>query len=133
MKFLLDTDTVSYFAREASALLVQRMRAMDPQGMAISVITRGEIEFGLVSHPPKKSTVARMRSLFESIATLPLKPQAALHFSTLRHTLAVAGKPIGSYDLWIAAHALAEDLILVTNNEREFRRVPGLAVENWTR
>jgi tRNA(fMet)-specific endonuclease VapC len=133
VKFLLDTDTVSYFARGASALLVNRMNAMAPQNMAISVITRGEIEFGLVAHPPKKTTVTRMRGLFDAIATLPLQPQAALYFSTLRHTLARAGKPIGAYDLWIAAHALAENLVLVTNNEREFHRVPGLAVENWTR
>jgi tRNA(fMet)-specific endonuclease VapC len=133
MKFLLDTDILSYIAREASAALMSRMQSADPADLALSVVSRGEIEFGLAARPPKPLTLQRLRGLLDTIPTLPLGPDAALHYGRLRAHLQGSGTPIGANDLWIAAHALAGDRALVTNNEREFKRVPKLRLENWLR
>ena len=133
MKYLLDTDTFSYVARDANALLTARFRGAAPQDLALSVISRGEIEFGLAAHSPKRLTLERALGLLEAVTTLPLAPAAASRYRDLRAHLHKRGTPIGANDMWIAAHALAEGLTVVTNNEREFRRVPGLMVENWMR
>lgn len=133
MKYLLDTDTFSFAARDASALLTARFRGTAPQDLALSVISRGEIEFGLAANAPKRFTLERTLALLEALATLPLVPAVARHYRDLRVHLHKRGTPIGGNDMWIAAHALSEGLIVVTNNEREFRLVPGLIVENWMR
>ena len=133
MKFLLDTDILSYLARGGQPVLTERVRAMSPDDLAMSVVTRGEIEFGLLKQPPSQPTRERMRGLLDLIETLGVPPDAAAQYRDLRHALQSRGVPIGSNDMWIAAHALAEQRTLVTNNEREFGRVPGLLVENWTR
>ena len=132
MKYLLDTDILSYVARESHAALLNRMRLVAPQDLTISVVTRAEVEFGLLSHPPKRLTLERMTALLREIVTLAMPAQAATHHCNLRLALQRAGTPIGPNGQWIAAHALALGLIIVTNNEREFKRVPGLKVENWT-
>ena len=133
MKFLLDTDILSYLARDASTALTDKLRSMSPDDMAMSVVTRGEIEFGLLKQPPSQATRLRMKGLLELIETLGVPPDAATHYRDLRHSLQSRGMPVGNNDMWIAAHALAEQRTLVTNNQREFGRVPGLLVENWTR
>lgn len=133
MKFLLDTDILSYLARGASGALTERLNLMSPDDLAMSVVTRGEIEFGLLKQPPNRLTQQRMHGLLGLIETLGVPPQAAAHYKNLRHALERQGTPIGNNDMWIAAHALAEQRTLVTNNEREFGRVPDLLVENWTR
>ena len=74
---------------------------------------------------------ARLDRLAELINILPLSISVANSYGSTRSTLEKAGTPIGANDLWIAAHALTEGLILVSNNLREFQRVPGLTVENW--
>jgi tRNA(fMet)-specific endonuclease VapC len=132
VKYLLDTDILSYVARESHAGLLDRMRLVAPQDLTISVITRAEVEFGLRSHPPRRLTLERMTALLHEIVTLALPEHAATHHCSLRLALQRAGTPIGANDQWIAAHALALGLTVVTNNDREFRRVPGLKVENWT-
>jgi tRNA(fMet)-specific endonuclease VapC len=133
VKFLLDTDTLSYVAREANPILMARFRNVSPDDLALSVVTRGEIEFGLRANPPRAVTQKRVRGLLQSMPTLALSPNVAEHYSRVRHELAKMGKPISVNDMWIAAHALAEDRTIVTNNEREYARVPGLRVENWLR
>ena len=73
------------------------------------------------------------RALAACVEVLPFDSQAAQHFGQVRAELAKSGKPIGPYDLMIAGHACSRGLILVTNNLREFKRVPGLRLENWAR
>jgi tRNA(fMet)-specific endonuclease VapC len=133
VKYLLDTDVLSLVAREANAALTGKVRASSPDDLAVSVISKGEIEFGLLFNRPKRLTEQRMRGLLASLQTLPLSADVALHYAHLRHELNRAGTPIGTNDMWIAAHAKALGLILVSNNTREFKRVPGLSVENWLR
>ncbi len=131
MKYLLDTDILSYIAREASPPLMARVHTIRHADLCISVVTRGEAEFGIAARPPNRLTLQRMRGLLDHVPTLPLQEEAIAHYVALRRHLESAGQPIGSNDMWIAAHALSRGLILVTNNEREFKRVPRLDVENW--
>jgi tRNA(fMet)-specific endonuclease VapC len=101
--------------------------------LAMSVVVYGELVFGEAMSSRRDEAAAHLAALIETVQVLPLPLEAARRYAEIRAGLARAGRPIGSNDLWIAAHALAEDLTLVTNNEREFRRVPGLRVENWAR
>jgi tRNA(fMet)-specific endonuclease VapC len=133
VRYLLDTDILSLIARDASEPLARRMEAVSPEDLGISIITRGEAEFGLVKRQPKRETLERMRLMLSGLATLPLTERVLHHYVAARAELERCGTPIGVNDLWIAAHALGESLTLVTNNEREYRRIPGLKIENWLR
>ena len=134
MKSLLDTNIVSYFLRDASAILSQRILDSSPDALAMSIISAGELRYGLSKIAPSKRAAEltqRLNALLSAISVLPLPADAAAHYGNTRAQLEAAGTPIGSNDLWIAAHALSQNMTLVTNNTREFERVVGLRVENW--
>ena len=134
MKYLLDTNIISYFLRDASPALSQRILDSTPDTLAISIISAGELRYGLSKLSPSKRATElahHLNALLTAIAVLPLPADAAPHYGTTRAQLEAAGTPIGGNDLWIASHALAQNMTLVTNNTREFERVPGLKVENW--
>jgi len=134
MKYLLDTNIVSYFLREASPALSQRILDSSPDTLAISVVSAGELRYGLSKLPPSKRATElahHLNALLTAIAVLPLPANAAQHYGHTRAQLDAAGTPIGGNDLWIASHALAQNMTLVTNNTREFERVPGLKLDNW--
>lgn len=136
MKYLLDTNIVSYFLRDASPGLSQHILDSTPDTLAISIISAGELRYGLSKLPMSKSRrgvelANRLDVLLAAIPVLPLPADAAPHYGNTRAQLEAAGTPIGGNDLWIAAHALAQNMTLVTNNTREFERVAGLRVENW--
>lgn len=134
MKYLLDTNIVSYFLRDASPALSQRILDSTPDTLAISIISAGELRYGLSKLSPSKRATElahHLSALLTAIAVLPLPTDAAQHYGNTRVQLEAAGTPIGGNDLWIAAHALAQNMTLVTNNTREFERVAGLKVENW--
>ncbi|MEN9485682.1 MAG: hypothetical protein RJB37_3562, partial [Pseudomonadota bacterium] len=99
--------------------------------LAMSVITWGELRFGAEKSQARSRSLADLAELARLIEVVPLPAQVGEHYGRIRATLQRSGQPIGNNDLWIAAHALAEGWTLVTNNEREFVRVEGLAVENW--
>jgi tRNA(fMet)-specific endonuclease VapC len=130
---MLDTDVFSIAARGGSARLRARLDTIAPQDIALSVICLGEIEFGLSKQPAPAWLAQRISQLRQAFVPLPMQPAAALTYGKLRQILAKKGTPIGPNDLWIAAHAMHEGLTLVSNNEREFARVPGLKFENWLR
>lgn len=133
--YLLDTNTVSYLLRDRSPSLSAKHMAAPPKALAISVVTAGELRFGLMKLGPTQRAnriALRLNQLLETIATLPMPPEAGEHYATARAQLEAKGTPIGGNDLWIAAHALADDRTLITNNLREFERVPGLLVEDWS-
>lgn len=134
MMYLLDTNIVSYFLRGASPTLNQRILDSAPESLAISIISAGELRYGLSRLPPSRRAAQlaqQLDALLTAVAVLALPAEAAQHYGTARSLLEAAGTPIGGNDLWIAAHALAQDLTLVTHNTREFERVPGLKLENW--
>ena len=97
----------------------------------MSVITYGELLFGAERSASAAQALATVDQLTVAIPVLPLDPEIAAHYGSIRASLAAMGTPIGNNDLWIAAHARAARLTVVTNDESEFRRVPGLKVENW--
>ncbi len=117
MKFLLDTNTISYFLRDYSEPLTARLLACDPASLAISTISAGELSYGLA-----KLGMNRRAGILGTKLSKLLRTRTFLESQ---------GTPIGGNDLWIAAHALALELPLVTNNVREFSLVPGLQIENW--
>lgn len=133
--YLLDTNTVSYFLRDHSPALSSRLLGMAPESLAISVITAGELRFGVLRLGAGRRATAldqRLQHILESFAVLPLPPEAGERYAATRAHLETKGTPIGGNDLWIAAHALAGDMTVITNNLREFQRVPGLKVEDWS-
>lgn len=133
--YLLDTNTVSYLLRNHSPALSSRLLGMAPESLAISVITAGELQFGLKRLDAGQRATAlgqRLQHILESLPVLPLPTEAGERYAATRAHLEAKGTPIGGNDLWIAAHALSGDMTLITNNLREFQRVPGLKVEDWS-
>jgi tRNA(fMet)-specific endonuclease VapC len=99
----------------------------------LSVITYGELRYGIQKKKMGPEPLLRLEELTQLIQVQPLQLGVAGIYGEIRAGLSAKGELIGANDLWIAAHALFMGLILVTNNEREFKRVPNLKVENWTR
>lgn len=127
---MLDTNICSYLLRERSAHMLQRFRDFPIDHIAISAVVAAELRFGVAKR--RASTLERtLEHFLAGLRTLPWPVAAAAHYAELRADLELRGTPIGGMDLLIAAHALAEDAILVTNNTREFERVRGLRLENW--
>jgi tRNA(fMet)-specific endonuclease VapC len=130
LRYLLDSDICIYLMKRKSPRLLARMDRMAPT-CAISFIVYGELRFGEASSKHRVAASAHLAALLEAIQVLPLPLDAASRYGEIRADLQRRGTPIGANDTWIAAHALAANLTLVTNNEREFKRVAGLRVENW--
>ena len=99
--------------------------------LAMSTITLGELIYGAEKSAQSVRNLADIEALAARLDVVPFDSEAAIHFGQVRAELAKSGKIIGPYDLMIAGHARSRGLILVTNNMREFKRVPGLRVENW--
>ena len=128
--YLLDTNIVSNLARHPRGLIAQRLMTVGIQRVGISIVVACEIRFGLVKRPQPRLS-QHLEPLLDYFTLLNLEPSVEQHYADIRNALECAGTPIGPNDLLIAAHARALGLTLVTNNIREFSRVPGLAVENW--
>lgn len=132
MRYLLDTNTVSYYLRRASPALEGRLsEALGLHNAAISVITRAELRYGQTGMAPGDRRRPLIDSFFLRLPSLEWSVEAADIFGTLKDRLKRGGTPIGELDTRIAAHALAEDLILVTHNTRHFDKVSGLKLEDW--
>ena len=131
MSYLLDTDTFSMIAKQRSDAAERRLRALADGDVAMSVITWAEVQFGLALNPLHASVLQRIEALSRVVRALPIGLDVVPHYARLRALLHRKGTLIGPNDTWLAAHALSANLTLVTGNEREFRRVPELRVENW--
>ena len=131
MNYMLDTNICIYAIKNKPAEVLQRLKSNLEKGLCISAITLAELEHGVKkSAYPEKNELALMQ--FLSILTvLSFDDMAAVEYGKICAYLQKQGTPIGTMDMLIAAHAKAEHMILVTNNTREFERVPGLEVENW--
>lgn len=104
-----------------------------PGQVLVSVIAAGELMAGAAKSQNALAARRRIEALISVVPIAQLPAQAAEHYGEIRSALERAGTPIGGNDLWIAAHARAEGLVLVTNNEREFKRVKGLKIESWVK
>lgn len=130
MKYLLDTNIVIYAIKDRPATVREAFKRNEGQ-MAISAVTWGELIFGVEHSAQPQRNQADIDGMVARLSVLDFDDKAAGHFGQIRAGLYAAGTPIGPYDMMIAGHARAEGLILVTNNLREFERVPGLRLENW--
>ncbi len=130
--FLLDTNIISDLVRDPSGRAARRLAEVGESAVTTSVIVAGELRYGCLRRNSARLT-ERVEAVLRALPILPLKPEAGAHYGAIRGALEARGTPIGQNDLWIAAAARAEGAVLVTDNEGEFRRVEGLAVENWLR
>ena len=128
---MLDTNICIYAMKNKPEQVLQRLKSEIDNGICISSITLAELEYGMQhSSNPLRNEQALLRFLIP-ISILPFEATAANEYGALRTHLQGLGTPIGPLDMLIAAHAKAENLILVTNNVKEFIRVPNLKIENW--
>jgi tRNA(fMet)-specific endonuclease VapC len=133
VRYLLDTNICIYIRSRKPLHLRARFEQLESGEAALSVITYGELLFGAEKSDDRALAMRRLAELARVIPVLSLPDDAAGHYGVIRADLESTGRMIGNNDLWIAAHAKAADLALVTNNEREFRRVTGLKIENWAK
>lgn len=132
MKFLLDTDTCVYAMKQHPQVL-PRLLAAARADIAVSAITEAELRTGAAKSSEPTKTMRRVEAFLAPLAVLPFDASDAVVYAATRARLERAGEPIGPLDTLIASQAVARRLVLVTNNEREFRRIHGLRIENWSR
>jgi tRNA(fMet)-specific endonuclease VapC len=133
LQYLLDTNICIYIAKQKPISVLQKFEQMTVGEVGMSTITYGELLFGTQkSHHPKKALLV-LEELTSLIPALPMPTDTGKYCGDIRSKLEKQGKPIGNNDLWIAAHALALDLVLVTNNVKEFMRIKHLKIENWVK
>lgn len=130
-RYLLDTNICIYIKNHRPAEVLARFSKLPPGKVAMSVITYGELCFGAEKSSKPKESRHILEQLIALIPVLPLDDAVSVYYGKIRQRLQASGKLIGNNDLWIASHALANKLRLVTNNVAEFERVPGLRIENW--
>jgi tRNA(fMet)-specific endonuclease VapC len=126
---MLDTDSVS-FALRGQGGVGPRLLEHRPSEICMSAITLAELRYGAVRRNSRKLDDL-IDAFTANVAVMPFDDICALRFGVVASELARRGSPIGEFDALIAAHAIALEVILVTNNVRHFERVPGLRVENW--
>lgn len=133
MIWMFDTDIMIHLLNRKPGYerIARRMSGRSPGELRLSAITVAELRFGAASGEFRKENEAALEQLFELFELEGLPCESAKDFADIKIALLSKGKPIGSYDMLIASHARHISATVVTNNEREFRRVPGLAVENW--
>jgi len=132
IRYLLDTNTISFHIRRSSASLQRRLRRTPAKAVALSVITEMEIRYGLARNPSLR-VAPLVEDFLAGVTILPLTSEVAGHYARIRAELDREGKPIGPLDLMIASHAVTLGLTLITSDLREFRRVRNLRCEDWTR
>ena len=128
--YLLDTDISSYIIRRRPAKVRDRFRGLAGDRLAISVITEAELRYG-AARTPRPAVLADVEDFLDRLVVRDWDRAAAMHYADIRAHIERAGKPVGNMDLMIAAHARSLGVVLVTNNQRHFRHLPGLVVENW--
>jgi tRNA(fMet)-specific endonuclease VapC len=130
--YMLDTDISSYIMKRKNAMVLQRLQTVSIGDLAISAITKSELMFGVEISPRMSQDRLALEGYLKHVEVLDYPADAARHYGEIRAALKAAGTMIGANDLLIAAHARSLGLTLVTNNTREFGRVEGLTLENWT-
>ncbi len=131
MRYLLDTNVCVVYLNGRSASVRDRLLATPAEEIAVCSVVKAELFYGAFRSNNPKRTLERQQAFLSRFVSLPFEDESALLAGQIRAKLASAGNPIGSYDLQIAAISLANNLILVTHNTREFDRVEGLQIEDW--
>jgi tRNA(fMet)-specific endonuclease VapC len=131
LKYLLDTNIVIYTMKNRPHQVKRRFQQHHGQ-MGISTVTLGELVFGAEHSQEVERNLADIEAMAARLEVVPFDKNAAYHFGQIRAELYRRGHPIGPYDMMIAGQARAIGLILVTNNVKEFERVQGLLLEDWS-
>lgn len=134
MNYLLDTNICIYIIKKRpAAAVLKRVQSKQPGQISISTITLAKLEYGIArSRYPDRNRIALLEFLFP-FAILDFDQRACADYGRIRSSLESKGRAIGPMDLLLAAQAKSRDLILVTNDEKEFKRIDGLRIENWVR
>jgi tRNA(fMet)-specific endonuclease VapC len=130
--YMIDTDISSYIMKRSHDAVLAKLEKIPVRDVCISAITQSELTFGVKVSPRRERDQAALDMYLRYVEVLDYPRDAAVQYAQIRSGLKLRGTMIGAHDLLIAAHARCLQLTLVTNNTREFRRVPGLKLENWT-
>ena len=132
MKYMLDTNICIYAIKNKPATVSQRLQEHSERELCISIITLAELTHGVYKSVNKEKNMDALLQFLLKIEILPFDMLAAVEYGKICAYLQSQGTPIGTMDMLIAAHALSRSLTIVTNNVREFERVPNLMIENWS-
>lgn len=131
MKYMLDTNICIYIIKRKPVKVIKYIKKIPISNIGISSITLSELEYGVEKSQRKVQNKIALVQFITPLEIAPYDDLAAKHYGEIRCSLEKQGRIIGSLDLLIAAHALSINAKLVTNNEKEFSRIPGLKIENW--
>ena len=129
-RYLLDTNVVSDLVRHPQGRTAAKIAELGEDAVATSIIVAAELRYGAAKKGSAR-LASQLETVLGAIEVIPFEAPADATYANARVALEAAGTPIGGNDLFIAAQALALDMVVVTNNEREFQRVVGLKIENW--
>ena len=130
-RYMLDTDISSYIIRKRPESVRARFREVEGGQLCISTVSEAKLLYGVKAKGSPRALAAMVADFLRRLTVLDWSRAAAQHYADIRARLDAAGTPIGNMNLLIAAHARSAGAVLVTNNERHFRQVEGLKVENW--
>jgi tRNA(fMet)-specific endonuclease VapC len=130
LQYMLDTNICIYVIKSYPPKLREKFNRLAEQ-LCISTVTLAELHYGAEKSLRRLENLQAIEHFTARLDVLEFSSKAAAHYGQIRTELERAGKPVGAHDMLIAAHARAEGLVVVTNNTREFARIPGLRVENW--
>ena len=133
MKFMLDTNTCIYIIKRKPSKVIKRFKRTEISQIGISSITLSELLYGVSKSSKPEQNQMALTQFVAPLEILPYGDEAAQYYGDLRAHLEKQGTPIGSLDMLIAAHALSLACTLVTNNEKEFTRIPNLIINNWAK
>jgi tRNA(fMet)-specific endonuclease VapC len=133
MKYILDTNICIYIIKKKPEQVIRKLSKIDPSAIALSSITWSELIYGAEKSAHRERNIDALKDFITPFEILPWTSSEAQIAGEIRSALEKLGTPIGPFDTQIAAHAISLDLILVTNNEKEFKRVKSLKVENWAK
>ena len=133
MRYMLDTHICIHIIREKPVKVLKKLRSFDISDIAVSAITHSELEHGIVFSSRRKANQEALAQFLSPLKIVPYDDRAAANYGQIRNRLEKKGSVIGAMDLLIGAHARSIPVTLVTNNHREFKKIPGLRVENWAK
>jgi len=128
---MLDTNICIYIIREKPIKVLKKLRTFDVTDIAISAITHSELEYGVAKSSRRKDNLEALNKFLSPVEIVPYDDKAAAYYGEIRNYLEKKGAIVGAMDMLIGAHAKSIPVTLVTNNLREFKRIPGLRAENW--
>lgn len=133
MKYLIDTNICIYIINKRPAAVIKKFKQFELGEIGISTITVSELQYGVAKSIYRKKNEVRLEEFLAPLEILTYDQTAARVYGDIRFQLEKRGRLIGPLDLLIAAHAISQNLVLITNNDKEFKRIKKLKIENWTK